>query len=686
MKRLFSLVLSMLILLSLCACQSTPVDQGGSTTTVTPPAPDHPLFEGGKTQFTVIRGEDADEDVKAAAVTLRKAFESASDVRFPISTDWLDDETADMSGTFEILVGTTTRPESVEALNGLKPGEAVYKVIGNKLVFCSNGDGALLSVIEHFIQVHLSSPLSSLHFSQIQPYLYSPNYTADYIGKAFTLNRNDSRYGGAQYIAKLFTEGLGRGPRPEEWKEYTDDIFRNRCEAETLAKLAFKLFSSDDFKALKLNDAEAAFAVYRAVLNRDPNRDEIASFDASSAAETAKQLAQSPAFKLMIPAMRGGSYGWGSNNLTGYTGGKVYTADDVMQMFKKKNVVELEQGSLVLCDKEITVPAGKTLTTEGNPDNYLKMARLIRTVKDDFVILFMKGDNATVKNLFIDGNRASLGVCGGQNVCVQGNNMLVEACKMVDTSGTTNMSTVCVFTGIRVRNNLITCYTSTNTENWCDGITHQGRGIVEGNVVIDATDVSIIVFRDWTGAPQDTIVRNNVAIAAGNSAFGAYHIDAWFEEKEMNFNGCVFYENQLWTAMNTHFNIALSAASSAWHFNSNESYGASFLNNYTPEGLFAVCGVAIGSDSMNDVTMRGNNLHVYIANLESGYFGTHLIIFNDKQYDGDIQGPYTDGPLHDSGTSYIAQRINTLSDSWQYREGLIKENFVKIPAAYINKT
>ena len=98
---------------------------------------------------------------------------------------------------------------------------------------------------------------------------------------------------------------------------------------------------------------------------------------------------------------------------------------------------------------------------------------------------------------------------------VAGGNASVTGCKMCETAAPTNMATVCTLTGEYIAYNLITCYSSTNTRDWTDGITHQARGIIEYNTVVDATDCAIVVFRDWSGAPQDSVIRYNKIINVG---------------------------------------------------------------------------------------------------------------------------------------------------------------------------
>ena len=681
----FLVVLQILFVFSSCVGKpSNGTETGENTTGGVPDDPSSVIFANGKTEYKVVRGAEASKAEIQCAIKLKTALVDASGIDFEISDDWVQ-KGEDATDRYEILVGNTVRPESAAELEKVGTDNGVIAFSGRKLVLNATDASMLQKVVDLFIETYLTGSVTTLTCASITSQVIETSQRAEYLGEEFIFRRADRRYGGGQFIAKLFTEGLGRGPEGSEYKEYADFIYTNMCTAETLAALAYKMFDSEEYKKLNLNNTEAAFAVYRAVLNRDPKQAEISGFDASKSADVAKELALGSEFSKMVKAINEGSYGWGVNNGTAYTGTNVMTSAEVNELLKTSSNVEIPQGTLVLCSEPIQLKPGQTLSTEGCPENYLKMARFLRLVKGSWSVIELAESNTTLKNVWIDGNRSNIGIDSGGNAWVCGSNVTVTSCKMSDTCGTTNMATTAVFTNVRVDHNLITCYTSTNTDNWTDGLTFQARGIVEYNTIIDATDVGIVLFRDWTDADQDTIVRYNKIISAGNSAFAALHVDAWFGEKEHSYEGACFYENELWTSMKTHFNLALSAASVAWHYEGNEAHGVAFYNNYTPEGLSVVCGVGIAVDGMKNATMRGNSMHVYIANIETDVFGTNLIMFNDKDYDGDVQKPYTDAPVHNSTTSYIIERINMITNRWTYREGIIHEDKVVIPEIYTKR-
>ena len=86
---------------------------------------------------------------------------------------------------------------------------------------------------------------------------------------------DDPKYGGGQFIGKLFTEGLGRMPDPVNYRKYQELILEELCTKETLLKIAKRVFMSSEYDELKLCPKRQAITLYRSILNRDPSYEEI---------------------------------------------------------------------------------------------------------------------------------------------------------------------------------------------------------------------------------------------------------------------------------------------------------------------------------------------------------------------------------------------------------------------------
>ena len=133
-----------------------------------------------------------------------------------------------------------------------------------------------------------------------------------YTGIEEYVELNDPKYGAPQYIGKLFTEGLGRAPHPDEYKRYTAHILANGCTQASLAYLAEEMFGSADFLGLGLSNEQTTFCIYRAMLNRDPSNLEIEQGvvnlqSGATPAALAADLTAFDEFNLMLPDIIRGS-------------------------------------------------------------------------------------------------------------------------------------------------------------------------------------------------------------------------------------------------------------------------------------------------------------------------------------------------------------------------------------------
>ena len=74
-----------------------------------------------------------------------------------------------------------------------------------------------------------------------------------------------------QYVAKMYTETLGRAPDPAGWNAAVSYFQTNGCNKRTLGNWGASLFSSAEFQRLGYGSAAAALLLYRAILNREPD-------------------------------------------------------------------------------------------------------------------------------------------------------------------------------------------------------------------------------------------------------------------------------------------------------------------------------------------------------------------------------------------------------------------------------
>lgn len=162
LSRLFAAAAALLAVAALAACgdAAAPSDTTDKTEAVTTPAPEPAsldLVKDGKTAFTIIRAEDADDENTISQLQkIMNKFEAKTGIRIPIGTDWVRKGAEPNAESFEILVGPTNHPESAQALEGLKYRDYTVKMIGNKIVINGYTTDTIAQAVSHFVNEVLS--------------------------------------------------------------------------------------------------------------------------------------------------------------------------------------------------------------------------------------------------------------------------------------------------------------------------------------------------------------------------------------------------------------------------------------------------------------------------------------------------------------------------------------------------
>lgn len=77
----------------------------------------------------------------------------------------------------------------------------------------------------------------------------------------------------AQFIAKQYTEALGRAPDQAGWQAQVNYFQSNGCSADTLASLGRDIFTSSEFNNLGYDNPAKLLTLYRGALNRELDAD-----------------------------------------------------------------------------------------------------------------------------------------------------------------------------------------------------------------------------------------------------------------------------------------------------------------------------------------------------------------------------------------------------------------------------
>lgn len=421
-----------------------------------------------------------------------------------------------------------------------------------------------------------------------------------------------------QFIAKMYTELLGRAPDHYGWKYYLEQIHKQGCSVDTLRDTARSFYLSNEFLERYSSTSARLLTLYRGALNREPDAGGFAYWlDLLNAGRptpldawknAVNEFVKCDEFANLVPAICSGlSYGFGGapaiplptagENLVPpgtkiISGGTGTDLQRLLSAAKSGETVYLAQRALIRATTSIVVPSGVILSTVGAPSRYAHamMGRIVRSADfNDPTVKLMSG--AQLKSVWLDGQRNAgfgynfhtdqpLAVERSDVKILGGNNSRIEGCFFSNTSGFTSVHLYGSAEGLPcgsayVGNNLITTFSSHHVIDPTRGGIGFANGIVNGcenafienNEIVDASGVGIQAFKS-TPAVQRSMTRNNAIINTGNSSYAGIAIEtspnALPGGQEMDFTGCTFAGNILWTSRTAHMDIGLSVGRGPW--------------------------------------------------------------------------------------------------------------------------
>ncbi len=150
-KRILAAALAVLCtLVLLCGCAGDAPDAPATETTAAP-AETAPPFADRLADYTLIRPDEASQEMLDAVLALRADITAASGTEVAIATDWVKRGTdPDAAGECEILFGATNRTASAEAAEGLEAMDYVIRTVGNDVVIVAGSDYALSLAAKRF--------------------------------------------------------------------------------------------------------------------------------------------------------------------------------------------------------------------------------------------------------------------------------------------------------------------------------------------------------------------------------------------------------------------------------------------------------------------------------------------------------------------------------------------------------
>lgn len=446
----------------------------------------------------------------------------------------------------------------------------------------------------------------------------------------------------AQYIAKLYAEGLGRAPSQSEWADKVAYFQKHGCTAATLKTVGTAVYTSTEFATDNPDSESKVIALYRGALNRDADNEGLAGYaravDAgTSFTDVVNEIYTSKEFLGNVPAycsQTSPNYGFSSQPAPFLApGGKGYKGNEeglqsLLNRASKGSTVYVAQKAVIPLTTPLKVPSRVTLATYGNPSrqHYTQMARLLRyrTFNGPNVMVAADG---SVTNMWIDGQRNVLGYSkpgGGTfdnaNIAtLGGSGTVIAQNRFTETQGGTNIFTSGAGSGYpcsreMITNNLLTGYTTAhNYKAPADGMSMQCENLdIEGNDIVDMSDIGIVMFAS-PHVPQASKIRHNVIVSAGNSMNAPFSTDPSTGNRGgqmLDYTGTEIRDNIFWTGPYTTFDFGIEAGGREYFHASENSDGKGpvYINNTT--GILSArvhAGIAVAG--MLDVTIQNDADH-----------------------------------------------------------------------------
>jgi hypothetical protein len=387
----------------------------------------------------------------------------------------------------------------------------------------------------------------------------------------------------SQFIAKLYSEVLGRAPDGGGWQAQTNYFLSSGCSQATLSAFASNILGSTEYTGKGYTPEEAVLTVYRAVLSREPDSTGFNHYvglirnSGWTAAQVARDQMVASEFVALVGAIcSGGAYrqDWNGRQALDIGSG-TWSQAQLQSCINNNTVCSVPPRVVVYLGSALTLPAGHVLETSGQPHRtlYARQARLVRN-SGNFGHLLEMGPGATVRNIWVggqrhlyknvptaDGVRANFFYNGGTGGAIR-NVRSDFPYQRTHVEASSAAGSLTVDGGLFV--NYTAHHTNDGTWTWVsDGISnHNPNGTITNNHIIDPTDVGIVIF-GHTGMVQASTASSNTVVHAGLSAYGSLVFDT-IVCAGCGFTGPGIHDNQILAGRTAHSDIMLSVGTGPW--------------------------------------------------------------------------------------------------------------------------
>ncbi len=180
MERLLSISIILIFILTLlAACTDGGQSADATTDPVTNPTEDVTLWltKDSTTQFSIVYAANASNRIASETLNFKNLFKEKTGVELPIVREKRDDVAND---NYEIIIGSSLRPESKQIFDTLRYDDYFYGVVNNKFIIMGGSDNATARAVnaftQNFFEKKVEADPKNISFSSSENFSYKNQY------------------------------------------------------------------------------------------------------------------------------------------------------------------------------------------------------------------------------------------------------------------------------------------------------------------------------------------------------------------------------------------------------------------------------------------------------------------------------------------------------------------------------
>lgn len=196
MKKFSALILCLLMLASvLAACQPAYISPGESTAE-TEEESKVQIVQLDISKYKIIRAEQMTTSLINEISQMKKELDGLTGKQIGISDDWLRRDEQPDDNAYEILIGSTNRSQTAEAMSRIEGAAFTVAIIGNKIIIAGTTDTATSDALAYFLNTYVrTSDKGMMSIPQDLAYISEPYRIVELVAGgscSYTIVYNDS--------------------------------------------------------------------------------------------------------------------------------------------------------------------------------------------------------------------------------------------------------------------------------------------------------------------------------------------------------------------------------------------------------------------------------------------------------------------------------------------------------------